>query len=591
MQKIHVIICAVLVLYGVSCTKVLDNTDKTRLTEETQWSTEGNADIFLNYIYNNLPDMYNSPENLDNFTDDNDAGFYYGSWTFKQGIIDPASTYYVIWGGNAGPADISRFNWSDAYATIRRCNTFIQAINTNKANFSEDWYNKRLDEARFLRSFYYSILWQHLGGVPLITEPQTRSGDTAALYKPRSTYEETVNFITSSLDTVVKDGYLQVKYKQGDADAGRATLGAALMLKGWVELNAASPAYNATTPAAGNDPNKVAGYNNYNPDRWKTAAATFKQFIDQYSSAYALFPDLSSLWYEANEYNSEVIWDRQYVAQTMGSTFEQYGGPVWINGAYYTWGNYDPTQELVDQFYMANGESITDPKSGYDPQHPYVGREQRFYDWIVYDGAPYKMAWMTKEDTIYTRIDQVHPSKNQIDFGNDDVGNTGYYFKKKLNPLVRPGGGPASGANFIYFRYAEVLLGYAEAQNEASGPDATVYDAVNQIRRRAGLPDLATGLSQDQMREAIHHERRVELCFEDKRFYDIIRWKIADSVMNVDKHGMKITNTSPTDNKGVWKYEVVPLNHPHTFTQKMYLNPIPQPVLAQNPELVQNPGY
>jgi hypothetical protein len=118
-----------------------------------------------------------------------------------------------------------------------------------------------------------------------------------------------------------------------------------------------------------------------------------------------------------------------------------------------------------------------------------------------------------------------------------------------------------------------------------------VYDAINQIRRRAGLPDLETGLSQEQMREAIHHERRVELCFEDKRFYDIIRWKIADSVMNVDKHGMKITNTSPGDDKGVWKYEVVPLNHPHTFTQKMYLDPIPQPVLAQNPELVQNPGY
>src|SRR4051812_30954469 len=120
MQKVKVIICSMLLFYGVSCSKTLDNTDKTRLTEENQWSSEGNADIFLNYIYNNLPDMYNSPENLDNFTDDNDAGFYYGSWTFKQGIIDPASTYYVIWGGNAGPADISRFNWSDAYATIRR---------------------------------------------------------------------------------------------------------------------------------------------------------------------------------------------------------------------------------------------------------------------------------------------------------------------------------------------------------------------------------------------------------------------------------------------------------------------------------------
>jgi hypothetical protein len=586
--------CILLLAVGLySCKKdFLDNTDKTKLTDVNQWASEGNADIFLNDIYNNLPDMYNSPENLDNFTDDNDAGFYYGSWNFKQGIVNPASTYYVIWGGDAGTADISRFNWTDAYNTIRKCNLFIQKIAANRKNFSDDWYNKRLDEVRFLRAFYYSNLFLHLGGVPIITEPQTRD-DSTTLFKARNTYEETFNFLVSSLDTVVNDQYLAVKYNQGDANAGRATLGAALMLKAWLQLNAASPAYNSATAPGGPDPNKIAGFGNVDNSRWATAAATFKKFIDEYGngSPYGLFSEDSTLWFEANEYNSEVIWDRQYVPTTMGSTFEQYGGPVWINGAYYTWGNYDPTQELVDQFFMANGKSITDPTSGYDPQNPYKNRERRFYKWIVYDGAPYKMDWMTKEDTIYTRIDQVHPSKNQIDFASDDVGNTGYYFKKKLNPLVRPGGGPASGANYIYFRYTEVLLGYAEAQNEATGPDASVYDAINKIRERSDLPPLPDGLDQAQMRDAIHHERRVELCFENKRFYDIIRWKIADQVMNVDKHAMKITNTSPSNNSGVWKYEVVPLNHPHTFDMKMYLTPIPQPVIAQNPKLVQNPGY
>lgn len=570
----------------------LENTDKTKLTDDTQWASEGNADIFLNDVYNNLPDMYNSPENLDNFTDDNDAGFYYGSWNFKQGIINPASTYYSIWGGDAGPADISRFNWTDAYNTIRKCNLFIQKITENRQNFSDDWYNKRLDEVRFLRSFFYSNLFLHLGGLPIITEPQTRS-DSTNLFKARSTYAETFNFLISSLDTVINNGYLAIKYNQGDPNAGRATLGAALMLKGWLELNGASPTYNSATAPGGPDPDKVACFGNADPGRWATAAATFRKFINDYGNGgpYGLFPDDSTLWFEANEYNAEVIWDRQYVPNTMGSTFEQYGGPVWINGAYYTWGNYDPTQELVDQFFMANGKPITDPTSGYDPQHPYVNRERRFYKWIVYDGAPYKMDWMTKQDTIYTRIDEVNPSKNQIDFASDDVGNTGYYFKKKLNPLVRPGGGPASGANYIYFRYAEVLLGYAEAQNEAAGPDQTVYDAINKIRQRSNLPPLPNGLSQSEMRDAIRHERRVELCFEGKRFYDIIRWKIADQVMNVDKHAMKITNTSPSDNRGVWKYEVVPLNHPHVFTMKMYLNPIPQPVIAQNNKLVQNPGY
>lgn len=571
----------------------LENVNKTSLTDQTQWASETNADIFLNDIYNNLEDFYNyCPENLDNFTDDNDAGFYYTSWNWKQGIVDPSSTNYTIWGGTTGPADLLRLNWKDTYFSIRKCNLFLQKVNENRANFSEAWVNKRVDEVRYLRAFYYSELWMHLGGLAIITEVQSRNSDSTELYKPRNTFEETVNFMRSELDTIVTNGNLPIKYNHGDADAGRATLGAALMLKGWIELYAASPAFNASTPASGNDPHKVAGYNNYDLNRWKNAAKTFKAFIDKYGNGnpYGLFSNPGAIWYEENEYNSEVIWDRQYVANIIGSTYELHGGPVWINGVYYTWGNYNPTQELVDQFTMANGKVITDPTSGYDPQHPYVSRESRFYDWIVYDGAPYKMDWMTKQDTIYTRIDRLHPSKNQIDFGNDDVSNTGYYFKKKLNPKVVPGGS-TSGANFIYYRYAEVLLGYAEAQNEAVGPDASVYAAINQVRTRGNIPNLPQGLSQDEMRQAIYRERRVELCFEDKRFYDIIRLKIAMTLMNVDRHGMKITNSSPTDNKGNWVYEPVPLNHPHVFTQKMYLNPIPQPIISQNPKLVQNPGY
>jgi hypothetical protein len=576
-----------------SCTKdFLENTDKTQLTDELQWSSEGNADIFLNDIYGSLPNYWNQPENLDNFTDDNDAGFYYTSYNWKQGIVSPAGTDYTVWGGITGSGDLT--NWPAIFTAVRKCNTFMAKVQTYAANFSDTWREKRLDEVRFLRAFFYSELWMHLGGLPIITNvPDRNNGDSSQLYYPRSTFAETVDFITSDLDTVILNAHLSVKYNPGDADAGRATLGAALALKGWVQLYAASPAFNAAQPAAGADPHHIAGYNQFDANRWAAAAATFKQFLDQYGNGhpYGLFPDLSSLWYEANEYNSEVLWDRQVVPVTMGSSFEQYGGPVWINGAYYTWGNYNPTQELVDQFQMANGKSIQDPSSGYDPQHPYVGREPRFYQWIVYDGAPYKMTWMDKQDTIYTRIDKVRPSKNQIDFGTDDVSNTGYYFKKRLNPLVRPGGGTISGANFIYYRYAEILLGYAEAQNEAVGPDATVYEVMNQLRTRAGLPNLPASLSQDGMRAAIRLERRVELCFENKRFYDLIRWKTAEQLLIHDRHGMKISNSVPENNSGVWKYEVVPLNHPHVFVPKMYLNPIPQDVIDRNPRVVQNPGY
>lgn len=576
-----------------SCTKdFLENTDKTQLTDEMQWSSEGDADIFLNDIYGSLPNYWNQPENLDNFTDDNDAGFYYTSYNWKQGIVSPTGTDYTVWGGITGSGDLT--NWPATFTAVRKCNTFMAKVQTYAGNFSDAWRERRLDEVRFLRAFFYTELWMHLGGLPIITNvPDRNTGDSSQLYYPRSTFAQTVDFITSNLDTVILNAHLAVKYNRGEADAGRATLGAALALKGWVQLYAASPAYNAAQSAAGADPYHVAGYGQFDANRWAAAAATFRQFLDQFGNGhpYGLFPDLSALWYEANEYNNEMIWDRQVVAVTMGSSFEQYGGPVWINGAYYTWGNYNPTQELVDQFQMANGKSIQDPASGYDPQHPYVGREPRFYQWIVYDGAPYKMTWMDKQDTIYTRIDKVRPSKNQIDFGTDDVSNTGYYFKKRLNPLVRPGGGTISGANFIYYRYAEVLLGYAEAQNEAVGADATVYEAMNKLRSRAGLPDLPPALSQDAMRTAIYKERRVELCFENKRFYDLIRWKTAEQLLTLDRHGMKISNSVPGDNSGVWQYEVVPLNHPHVFQQKMYLNPVPQDVIDRNSRVVQNPGY
>lgn len=585
----NLVLIGMLLMITASCQRedFLENVNKTNLTDATQWASEGYADIFLNDLYSNLSNKGNEPENLDNFTDDNDNGFYYTSWNWRDGIVTPASGGFDIWFGQCGPVDWA--NWSSTYTKVRKCNTFIQKLKQNSKNFSETYLKQRLDEARLLRAYFYSEMWFHVGGFAIITTPLDRNTmNSTEIYNARSTFEESFNFLTSQLDSIVKNNALAVKYNSGDKDAGRATLGAALALKGWIELYAASPLFNSA-PALP-DPDGLISFTTADPARWAKAAATNKQFIDNYEGTYALFSDLPNLWRVSNEYNSEVVWDRQVVAVTMGSNYEQFGGPVWIDNVYYTWGNYDPTQELIDQFCMANGKLITDPTSGYDPQHPYVGREKRFYDFIVYDGAPYKQDWMAKTDTIFTRIDKVNPSKNEIDFASDDVGNTAYYSKKKINPDA-PRGGGASGQNYIYYRYSMVLLNYAEAQNEAVGPDASVYDAINSIRNRSNLPDLAAGLDKTGMRDAIHRERRVELCYENNRFFDIIRWKIAGDVMNKDKHAMKITNSSPTDNKGVWVYEIIPLNHPHTFLSKQYMNPIPQPVIDQNPKILQNPGY
>ncbi len=593
------LIPAIALLAVASCKKYLDNTPQDSISSDTQWSNESSADLFLNDVYYQISNLNDTPDPLDSYTDDNDGGPYWKSWRWKQGIIGPGVEDGTPQENDGDAADYE--DWGATYTKIRKANTFIQQVNAHPGTLSVGYRNKRIDEARYLRAFFYAYLWMHVGGLPIITEPQDRTTDTQAeLYKPRTTFEETFNFIDASLDTVIKDGFLAAKYGHGDADAGRATLGAALALKGWIELYAASPSFNTGTPVVGADPNHFFSFTSFDASRYTKAAATNKQFITQFGGTYSLFPDLTQLWTQENEYNSEVIWDRQTVGNLpngprIGSDYDLFGGPVYILGQYYTWGNYDPTQELVDQFRMSNGLPISDPNSGYDPQHPYVNREQRFYDWIVYDGAPYKQNWMSRADTIYTRIDKVHPSLNEIDFGSSDVGNTAYYFKKRLDPDVVPAGNRSDGQNYVFFRYAEILLNYAEAQNESAGPDGSVYQAIDQVRTRAKLPTLEAtypgGLTQAAMRTVIQNERRVELCFENKRYYDIIRWGTAMTVMNADHHGMKITNSSPTDDKGVWQYTPVALGHPHVFLQKMYLNPIPQPVIDQNPNIKQNPNY
>ncbi|MEO9003928.1 MAG: RagB/SusD family nutrient uptake outer membrane protein [Ginsengibacter sp.] len=594
------IIGLVVTIAFLGCKKdLLETTSKSNLTDETLWASESNADISLNDCYADLVEKSNSADNSDCFTDDLDtpSGNVFTSFFWKGGSIFASRDDFTAWGGQSGLSyDAS---WPGTYVKIRKLNTFIQKVNENASNFSEEYRAKRIDEARFLRAYFYSELFVRVGGMAIITVPQDRATMTVdELVVPRSSFEETFNFIISELDTVLNDNKLVVKYNHGDADAGRATLGAALALKGWLQLFAASPAYNSSSPAVPSSPDNLQSFATPVLAHWQAAAATNKKFMDTYghkgSGEYKLFPKMSQFWWEANEYNEGVIWDRQQVSSTMPNTLMVYGGgPVYIFGSYYNWGNFCPTQELVDQFQMANGKDITDPTSGYDDQNPYVNREKRFYDFIIYDGAPYKQDWMATTDTIYFRIDQVHPSKNEIDFVGADATKTGYQLKKRTDNLHSPAESANNGMNHVYYRYAEVLLNFAEAQNEAVGPDASVYEAINDIRTRPGtdLPELKAGLSQIEMREAIHHERRVELFFEDKRLLDIWRWKTADAVMNKVLHRCKIYNSKPADNSGKWIYEIMPLDLPHVFTQKMYFNPIPQSAIDRNPKLKQNWEY
>ena len=580
-MRIHTIIKTVCLAGTLAllsaCEDWLEIEPKDRFGDTTVWGSEENADMFLNDIYNQLPHLNNETQNLDQYSDNSYVG---AEWmnartTIYTGALSPTSWI-------PGPWDMwkwGRQNNDDAkgqYERIRSCNLFINKV--KESEFSADYKKERLAEARFLRAWFYHYLWMAYGGVPIITEVLDNNVSTDIFY-PRETAQKTFEFIDKELDEIKED----LPDRRSGADLGRASKGAILTLKGWVELFHASELRN---------PGK-------DKKRWEVAAATLRDVIGL--GVYHLQPTILELWTEATNNNDEVIFDFQMSKQN-GGRREGLFGPVFVKGVQSSWGNMQPTQELVDDYCMANGLPISDPASGYNKNNPYKGREKRFYQSILYDGS----MWQGEE--IITRVGVGSP--NEIDTSSEsDVTNTGYYTRKTIDESVNGADNlqMSNGmANYIFFRYADVLLMYAEASLEA-GDKPTAVEYLDMVRTRGGnMPSIEDtypqGITENQLREVIRRDRRIELAFEDKRWWDILRWKICDGengVMNKPIGGMKVEDT---DGDGVWEYNYHEVGK-RTFLSRMYYQPIPQYVLDKNPVIReqnggedgwaggQNPGY
>jgi hypothetical protein len=270
------------------------------------------------------------------------------------------------------------------------------------------------------------------------------------------------------------------------------------------------------------------------------------------------------------------------------------------------WSGLCPTQEMVDAYEMSNGMApITDynadgtpiinPASGYTESgyasadgpngyyvagvsNMYANREPRFYASINFNGA----SWRGRQIQFYrTGLDGRK--------GGPDYTTTGYLMRKFLDPQVDIPQGRFTLKTWIYFRLGEEYLNYAEALNEAEGPGTEVYDRVNAIRTRVGLPSLPAGLSQDEMRARIQHERRIELAFETERYFDTHRWKIAPATQGRPIHGMNIAEGTSIQDNSFYKRTFV--ENRVFVSPKHYLWPIPQNEINRNPNLVQNPGW
>ncbi|RCR68580.1 RagB/SusD family nutrient uptake outer membrane protein [Larkinella punicea] len=550
MKKI-LISCFVL----LSCLSCSDQTVEVmptdQLTNETVWSTPQNASLFLNDVYNSLnagpwssvftnvpTEVSNDP--LDNYSDNS-----------VNGNLAGIPSYTLFANNTYGPnAQIFGPQWSRMYANIRKCNLFLEKVAVS--SFDEATKKSMLAQARFLRAYFYTSLINLYGGVPLITKVLNRNAEEEINY-PRNTYAECVTFVQEECTKAAADLPATI----AGVDLGRVTKGAALALKGELELYAG---------------------------KWADAAATNQQIMQL--NVYELFADYGGLFYSANENNKEVIFDVQYAPNIKGHARDTYWGVTMLTNGL-GWGSVNPTQNLVDDYEFLDGKTAAEGSAQYDPKNPYVNRDKRFAASILYDGTP----WIGGQ-VIYTRLG-IANNNNAFDAsGSGGKNRTGYFLKKLLDPAVMPSrdnlNNATGGSNSIVFRYAEVLLNYAEAKNELSGPDQTVYDAMNKIRTRAGLPNLPTGLSQEQMRQRIRRERRVELAFEGKRLFDLWRWRIAPDVFSKPLKAMKIATVN-----GTLTYEVVNVGGGtiRFDPAKNYLMPIPQAVIDQNPKIVQNPGY
>jgi hypothetical protein len=591
MRKIYFHFFGVLVLFFPlvqSCKKsgsFLSQTNTTNLNLATVFADSSRTEGFLANIYASVGFAVSASRFSAN-------GTVCGGLDAACDESEPSHSYATDASGfatgtiNAGTVSDEPYN--TCYTQIRAVNQLLANIHLTKMLASNK--AELVAEARFLRAWYYSILVEHYGGVPLV-------GNNLYTYATpinvtRATYAACVNYITSQCDSAAAI----LPLTQTGLSWGRASGGACMALKARVLLYAASPLFNGTTlphdAGAGSsgavDPSLV-GYPTPDPTRWQLAENAAQAVIA--SGAYTLntantyqttMPGYGFQGLFPQRVNTEYIFQQMRPANSDLEDLFLPPSRAGANGAF-------PYQDMVDAFPMSNGKLITDPTSGYDPAHPYANRDPRLNYSIIHNQTVLNLR------TGNGLISGQAPVNIYLGNGNNQnpdavhLGTvTGYYCNKMLDPSAL-----AATIAFVsnrcipLIRYAEILLDYAEAANEYEGPTANVYNAIQAVRQRAGLNpyQLPAGLTQAQMRTYIQNERRIELAFEGHRFWDVRRWKIAPQTENIQTTGMEVD-----ENGTAVTYNVFNVTK-HNFRPAMYLWPFPISETGKSSSLIQNPGY
>jgi hypothetical protein len=602
MKKIlYLTLVAIMVVATPSCRKYLDQVPDDILSLEETFANQGTTFQFLSNMYNNIPNEYGQrnpggDQNAGLWTGATDEGEYL--WGFVQ------SNDYNIGSWDANSGFVGDF-WRNYYRGIRSASIFLKSLREDALDMTPQLAQNYRGEARALRAMFYFYLMRLYGPVILLGDEEIPAdAPLEDIRLPRSTFDECVQYVLSELDLAIPN----LATSHDAANAGRITKSIAEAFKAQTLFLAASPLFNGNTDLANlkNEDGTNLINQTYDAGKWTAAANAYKSFITQYvPGTYRLYrvngpggtydPYLSTRNAIIDPWNYEGILIRpnsSIGARQYELTPYHAGYPSQVKGS----GGLGATQNIVDAFFMANGKSINDAGSGYvtsgfsDYKLPYddqprsiynqwVNREPRFYTNITFHGS----VWLNRN--YGPIVSQFNYSGNSGRSQGNDYSPTGYVVRKGMTL----GQWDIGGRPDVLYRLANVFLDYAEALNEANPGNPDILNYLNQIRDRAGIPlygsaDIPVPADQAAMREAIRKERRVELAFENVRFFDVRRWKIGHIVDNGPIYGLSIQENMPNF------LNVTPFEN-RVFSQRHYLFPIPQSDVNTNNLLVQNPGW
>jgi hypothetical protein len=489
---------AVLSLALGGCQGILDLKDLDSVDVNDVWNDAALAEAYVNRIYyDNLPGWSTGDAAISEETS--------GGGSYMYGQLTESSVNY----------------WP--YDDIRRINILLTEI--DKGTIDTVVTKRFKGEAYFFRAWRYWEMVKRYGGVPLILEPQDLTDD---LLVPRSPTSQVIAQIVSDLDSAV--ALLPVITASSGANDGHVHKGTALAVKGRVLLYYASPQFNRTGDLA----------------RWQDAYAANREAKDSLTRwGFGLYPNFGALWFD--EMNKEAIFARRYSYSASAERREQDGqetGGVhrWaaatrpLSESQGTTGANRPTWEMVKTFPMWNGRPIADSTAGYDSVYFWKNRDPRFYATIAYNGAVWELSGKTgRRQWTYVGAESNSPTLS------------GFYTRKAVDPRHDSFQAFNGTTPWIEIRFAEVLLNLAEAAN-AIGNAQEAYDQITALRARAGIDPggglygLDAGLSGAPLQDAILHERQIELAYEAKRYWDLRRNMLFESLLNgTRRHGLTAT--------------------------------------------------